>query len=351
MALSRGRRTGVAAGTVGLALLLAPVSAVAQDDPPPAPVPAPAEVRCVVTDPRLSQLSGMSARRGTLYAVSDQGPVVYELDEQCEVTRSVTLKQPVVDLEDLGQSVDGLLWLADVGGNREPRTEVAVIRYNPETGNVVRFRMAYPDGPHDAEAVLVTPSAQVLLVTKDETGVSGVYTVENPLQVDRVNRMTRVAEVSLREIPGRTRGNGSVLVTGGAVSYDGTRFVLRTYKDAYEWDAPDTDIVAALVNGRPRVVPLPETPQGEAVTYDEGGAALLVGGEQLPAPVHRVSLTRPETVPAAATGVGDEQSGAVSRTGLALVALSAVAVVVWQLVRALRPRARRPIVDTPRSAA
>ena len=349
MAPSPGtRRTRGVAGTAGLALLLLPAAAAAQVDAS-TPIPV-ADVRCVVDDPRLSQLSGMSARRGTLYAVSDQGPVVYELDEQCEVTRTVTLGPAAQDIEDLGQSVDGLLWLADTGGNRAPRREVAVIRYNPESGNVVRYALRYPDETHDAEALLVTAKGQIIIVTKDDTGVSGVYTADAPLLSDEVNRLRKVTELRLREIPGRTRGNGSVLVTGGAVSYDGTRFVLRTYKDAYEWDAPDTDILSALVDGRPRVTPLPETPQGEAVTYDEGGGQLLVGGEQLPAPVHVVSLGR-APAPQAAVPAPDDGGMAVSGAGLALVSLAALGTVLWQLVRAVRPAQRREPADPPRSRA
>ena len=65
-----------------------------------------------------------------------------------------------------------------------------------------------------------------------------------------------------------------LLATGGAVSPDGTRVVVRTYTDAYVWPVPGDDLAAAL-RGSPQVVPLPATRQGEAVTWTPDGSALL----------------------------------------------------------------------------
>lgn len=309
----------------------------AVDPAPASPRTAPARVDCVITDERLAQLSGMSARRGTLYAVSDQASTVFELDEQCRVTRENAIKQPVTDLEDLGQSVDGLLWLADIGGNRAPRSSVAVLRFNPESGRVERYALDYPDGPHDAEALLVTPSAQVFVVTKDEAGTSGVYTAPSPLDPAAANALRRVAQLDIRAVEGRSRDNGSTLVTGGAVSYDGTRFVLRTYLDAFEWQAPDGDVAAAIATSAPRVIPLPPARQGEAVTYDEGGQRLLLSGEQLPSPLHSVPLGR--TATAAATTPADGASPA-GRTGLLAAGGVALLLALSALVAAVLRRSR-----------
>ena len=325
--LAAGSATGLGSAPMTASAAAAPLAAaplavaVTPSATPPATPPgavtsprnAPARVDCTVTDERLEQLSGLSARRGTLYAVSDQSATVFELDDQCEITRENDLKQPVTDLEDLGQSVDGLLWLADTGGNREPRSSVAVLRFNPESGRVERYVLDYPDGPHDAEALLVTPNAQVYVVTKDEAGTSGVYTAPSPLDPVAGNGLQRVAQLDVRSIEARSRGNGSTLVTGGAMSYDGTRFVLRTYLDAFEWQAPDGDVAAAIATGTPRVLPLPVSQQGEAVTYDEGGQRLLLSGEQLPSPLHSVPLGRTEAAVTATPATGTSPAG---RTGL-----------------------------------
>jgi hypothetical protein len=63
------------------------------------------------------------------------------------------------------------------------------------------------------------------------------------------------------------------MITDGAVSPDGSRFVLRDYVDAY--------VYSGLPPGRdPRTVYLPFQPQGEAITWTSDGSALLVASER-----------------------------------------------------------------------
>lgn len=345
----RGRRRGSGRRA---AAALAAVLALGAGAPPAAGATSPstadtpgAEV-CTVTDPRLAQLSGLALRGDVLYAVSDQSATVFELDESCGVVSTDDLPE-AVDVEDLEATADGLLWVGDIGGNRAPRQDVTVLRYNPASGNVTALPLRYPDGPHDAEALLVTPTGRVLVVTKEESGVSRVFSTPAPVDPATTTELEPVADLDLRSFEGRTRGNGSVLVTGGSVSADGTHVVLRSYLDAFEWDAPDGDVVRALTSGPPRVIPLPAAPQGEAIAYDAQGLALFTGGEQLPSVVHRVDVVRPR----AAAAAGAEAVAAPWVPALRWVALAAAAAaalgVVLSLVRSLwflrrARRSRRP---------
>jgi hypothetical protein len=66
-----------------------------------------------------------------------------------------------------------------------------------------------------------------------------------------------------------------VTITGGANSPDGSKVVLRTYTDAFEFDVTDGDVVAAITTGTPRVTPLPDEPYGESITYTPDGSRFL----------------------------------------------------------------------------
>ena len=57
-----------------------------------------------------------------------------------------------------------------------------------------------------------------------------------------------------------------MLVTGAARSPDGSKVVVRTYADAFEFDVPNGDIVKALTDGKPRATALAD-PFGEAIAY------------------------------------------------------------------------------------
>ncbi|GAA0258515.1 hypothetical protein [Cryptosporangium japonicum] len=278
--------------------------------------------RCTVTDPRLDSISGMATTRGALYVVNDTAPVtVWQLDDRCRAIRQTILTLPsahdpratlrssgekAVDLEDVGVAADGALWLADTGGNTSSRTVASLYRWVPGrtldsaragtpvtrdnpiplVNAVSRYDVRYPDGPQDVEAVLPTLTGRLVLVSKVRNGVAAVYETSVPLEP--VSTLHRVGTLDLRPLlPGR-----ALSVTGGAVSPDGVRFVLRTPGVALEWDAPDGDVAGALSSGVPRHVTLPKAAQGEAITYTDDGSALLTGGEQLPAPIGRVTITR-----------------------------------------------------------
>ncbi|MDQ3990209.1 MAG: hypothetical protein M3291_13645 [Actinomycetota bacterium] len=240
-------------------------------------------------DPRLDELSGLATDGQHWFAVGDSGSrlEVLVLDPQtCAVADVVTNGVDPYDVEDLALGADGALWLADTGDNYRIRRTVALHRLGTD-GDVTTFRLVYPDGPHDAEALLLDSTGLPHLVTKDIIGASGVYRPAGPLAAPGPTPLQRVASLQLgpTDTPGGPLGLGSSLVTGAGVSPDGTVLALRTYTDAYLYGAPGGDVVAAL--RRPPIrIPLPHEPQGEAVALAADGT--LLSGSEGGAPIRAV---------------------------------------------------------------
>jgi hypothetical protein len=257
---------------------------------------------CAPADRRLDSVSGIAETTGGMYVQDDRLGTLWQLDRACRPVRQLTVPAnlgPMIDTEDLATTADGSLWIADTGGNRVRRMDVSLVRLNPTTGKAQRYRLVYPDRPHDAEALLISPDGnQVLIVTKSPTGTATVYSASTPLRADERSRLRAIALVHVKSLIGRNPGPAAVLVTGGAVSPDGMHVVLRTYNEAWEWDITDGSIADAF-GGLPRKVTLPVTKQGEAITYAPDGSGFLVSGEQH-APIYRVSIDRPRYAP---TGV------------------------------------------------
>lgn len=244
-------------------------------------VPAPV-VRCAVADPRLAELSGLVADGDGLWAMADGGRrvQVQRLDpDGCEVRDTRTADIDPVDPEDLARGPDGTLWVGDIGDNGLRRDTVAVIEL-PAQGAARLHRLTYPDGPHDAEALLVDAAGRPIVVVKD-AGPAGVYRTEAPPDGAGPTPLLRVGQVALPPsdtIGGPLGGLGSRLVTGAAASADGRVVALRSYTDAWLYRVPaDGDLVAALT-GRPVRVPLPGEPQGEAIAFEPSGT--LVSGSE-----------------------------------------------------------------------
>jgi hypothetical protein len=305
---------------------------------------------CRPTDPRLDSVSGIAATRRGTFVQDDRQGRLWEIDSDCRPVRAVPLPGVVGlrDTEDLAWTPDGSLWISDTGGNRFSRTTVKIVQV-PAAGRPVTYRFSYPDGPHDAEALLVSPDhKQILIVTKVPTGVSTVYAPVGPLGSGGAIPLKAVGTVRLNALTERNPGKSALLVTGGAVSPDGLHVVLRSYNEAWEWDAPDEDLAAALT-GLPRKVELPDTKQGEAITYTADGQALLAAGEQFD-PVYRVSIDRPRYAPTR-TATDQEPYRPVDRTSVATVLLVGGLVCLVVFIAAVLAERRRSRRRTFRPAA
>lgn len=316
--LVRSRGLAVLGLLAGLLVVSASSASGAAVAAPGPPLAGPS-TRCTLADERLAEVSGLVADPDGPRVVNDSGnpSTVYRLDGRCAVAGTTAVPEDGTDVEDLAREADGTLWLADTGDNRRQRPTVAMLRLS-SGGADVATRLAYVDGPHDAEALLLGVDGRPVLVTKDIGGRSGVYTTDAPLP-DAAGAepvaLRRVGEVALP--PTATPGGGADptavalgggLITGGAVSADGRVAALRTYTDA--WIYPVTgygasaDALVAALRGRPVQVPLPGEPQGEAIAFTADGTLLSAG--ESPEAVGPAATSRRGTLRAVpgATGVG-----------------------------------------------
>ncbi|MGC4790975.1 hypothetical protein ACLQ22_24475 [Micromonospora sp. DT178] len=349
-------RLRVAAGTVVvLAVATAPGGAVAD----PTPAAAPGTPVCEVRGGRLSEISGMVATDDGFVMVNDGADDearrrIFFLDDRCSVVRTVSYPSRPRDTEDLAVGADGTVWVADIGDNDRSRQTIAVWKLPPGADRPVLYRMAYPDGPHDAEALLVTGDDRPVVVSKYS---ANVYAPSGALRAGATTPLVKVGQVRL---PASTTSNpfgalGRTAVTGAATAPDGRRIVLRTYADAYEFDVTDGDVVTALTGGTPRIIALPDEPQGESVTYSRDGRSLLTVSETADQPPGTMPAVRRYPLPAAAGSpapsstpgptarAAGDGTGRSSAVGTYLVAagalgLALIAVGLLALTRARRAR-------------
>jgi len=333
--------------------------------PAPANVPAPAALAvsatdvCTVDDPRAVELSGLVATpQGYVSVVDSQFDasriVIVYLDQQCRVTRTQKYPTPARDPEDLAVAPDGALWVADIGDNATAssrRQTIALWRIPPGGGDPIIHRLTYPDGPHDAEALLFAADGTPIIVTKELGTAAYLY---QPTAALQPNTATGVPLRRVGEFHPTTTGNpnslgiiGELLVTGAAVSPDRTRVALRTYTAAYEWDVPDGDVVRAITTGTPRYTPLPGEAQGEAIAYTvDGQQFLTISDESGPTVLRRYERSAIPLPPAIGASPGplavvqERSDGPPLWYGLAL-AIGGVVVLLAGLIWFVARRVRR----------
>ncbi|MEU6646789.1 hypothetical protein ABZ863_30190 [Saccharomonospora sp. NPDC046836] len=322
---------------------------------PAAAQPARPEAMCSLSG-ELDELSGLAADGENWYAINDGGTSlrIFVLGPDCAVRRTIENPTDPYDVEDLALAADGTLWLGDTGDNRKRRETVALHAVAPD-GTAELYRLRYPDGAHDAEALLLDRSGTPYLVTKNVLGASDVYRPAEPLASPGPTPLEKVG--SLQFMPTDTPGGpvgraGSVLVTGGASTADGSVFALRTYTDAYLYPAPDGDLVAAL-RRLPGRVPLPDEVQGEAIAFAPDGS-LISASEGVGTPVRVVrdaaalvspipsggaaTTAAPEAAaePGDASGSGNADSQGVPTLPGIAIAVTVAAVIVFGISRLRR---------------
>jgi hypothetical protein len=319
---------------------------------------ATARTVCTITDKRLIGLSGLVVTATGFVAVSDsnidkEAIRIWYLDRHCHYLRAIGYPTSAYDPEDLALGRDGTLYVADIGDNDRTRTRIAMWRLRPGDRVPKLFRYAYPDGPHDAEALILAAGDTPVFVTKDPM-VAGLYAPTGP--PDPSGTPVALAKVGTFALTpsGATSGVGPLggfVVTGGANSADRREVALRSYTDAYEWDVPDGDVVKAITTDRPRITPLADEPQGESIAYAPDGAHFYTVSDQETVPARSSILEYPSAaaVTRPAPAAAPQTTRATHRAGPARVKLWTIAAVAalglllaaiggWTVLRALRSR-------------
>lgn len=278
-----------AAALVGLGCQPAVVEVVQRSFGKPHPL-------CTITDNRIDESSGVAPsvqQPGVWFTHNDSGDTsrFFRFSEAGEVTGVFTLKgAKAVDWEDMASaSVGDNAWLyfGDIGDNLRIRPSIVVYRVAEPSGagrNLDAFdtyTLKYPDGPHNAEALMVRPeTGDLYIVVKTTAQTSAVYKCAAP-SASGTYTLAKIGEIKIGAAI-----EGSRLVTGGDVSPDGKHVIVRTYLGAYEYAAGDE--FDAWVKGAPTPVETPFEMQGEAIAYARDGGSVVTTSEGTPCPVSRI---------------------------------------------------------------
>jgi hypothetical protein len=282
------------------------VASVTQRPSKPEPYGPPATI-ATIKDKSVSESSGLAASRLTPGAYwthndSGDGPFIYAFDNRGDSLGTFRVAgAQASDWEDMAagpgpQGDKSYLYLGDIGDNNGSRAEVVVYRV-PEpaltaatrkftkrqpgtTEPAEAIRLRYPDGAHDAEALLVHPvSGHIYIVTKVVIANPSVYEAVPPFTS---RTMTRIGTVSVPSLLGG-------VITGGAISPDGRRVALCDYFQGYELTLPAHSAnFNDIWKQKMLSFDLGKRKQGESITYRLDGKALLATSEGKQSPLIQV---------------------------------------------------------------
>jgi hypothetical protein len=273
----------------------------------PCPEYSPPTVSGTVATSALVEASGLAASRrnpGVLWSHNDSGNSnrVYALGLDGADLGTFTLSGTTnFDWEDMAigcgpePGVD-YLYVGDIGDNLNFRPTIRVYRV-PEpavdpgapAGNVTlrgvqTITLAYPDGPRDAESLMIDVNGDLYIVSKRVSAHGRVYRAAFPQATSGTIMLEFVAEIPW----GAVDGSGGA--TGGDIAHDGSAVIVRRgsgyFPAATLWRrAPGTAL--ATVFAQPGCdLALPSEPQGEAICFAPEDLSLYTLSEGAHPPIH-----------------------------------------------------------------
>jgi hypothetical protein len=232
-------------------------------------------VAFTINDTRITESSGLAVDPGgSLYwTVNDSGDrgVAYGIGLDGTVQGTLNFRAQPRDVEAVAVYGDQL-YVADIGDNARKRSFVRVYFFtNPRANGLTvtyqAYDFRYPDGPHNAETLLVDESGRLFIVTKARR--AGIYEAPADPKRQGVNELEKV-------------GSAPSNVTDGTFLPGGERIALLTYDSVQVIDANNYQVVVS--------VPIPEQPQAESLTLSLDQASLLVGSEGKKSKVYSVPV-------------------------------------------------------------
>jgi hypothetical protein len=246
----------------------------------------------VISNHHINEASGLAASRrnpGVLWTHNDSGDRsrIFAIDTQGGDLAEFRLQKcRLRDWEDIAVGpgpVPGrsYIYIADIGDNEasqetkeihrfpEPSVNPAVFQRRSKISGFETMRFRYPDGPRDAETLMVDPfTTDIFVVSKRDKHVR-VYQAKAPLFGGPTITIEKIASLPLTD------------VVAGDISPDGLEMLLKTYTGVYYYNRDVEESWAEALQQQPRSVPYTPEFQGEAVCWNVDGTGYYTLSEEV----------------------------------------------------------------------
>jgi len=170
------------------------------------------------------------------------------------------------DWEDIAVSsgpVEGVkyLYIAEIGDNALAYSSYSIYRFAEppsSTDTVTNFdkiNFKYPDGSHDAEAMVVDPVKKDIYIITKRDQFSKIYKLPYPQKISSMNTASFVGDLPYKG------------VVSAAISTSQTELLIKTYGQVYYYKRQVGEPLEKIFTQSYQLLPYQVEPQGEAVCF------------------------------------------------------------------------------------
>jgi hypothetical protein len=245
------------------------------------------EILGIVKSDKLAEASGLASSStlpGYYWTHNDSGnkPEVYLLNSEGKLVSTIRLKGMFNrDWEDIAEGVGPDLnkqyvYVGDIGNNLKLGVDIMVYRFEAPTkvpaekSNVKPdfVYLRYPDGPRDAESLMVDPISRHLYVISKREKQVGLYKVPHfDFKGGETAKMEKVLTLPY------------TWITAGDISKDGHHIIIKNDTKIFYWHRKNNESVEEAMGKPATVLPYVPEKQGEGLTFKVDNSGYLTISE------------------------------------------------------------------------
>ena len=269
------------------------------------------DITGTLNDKEMDETSGIAASSispDTYYVHNDSGDTsrFFAITAEGKLKSTIyfkgdsTQKLGVQDCEDIDvgpgpEKGKSYVYLGDIGDNNQNRPYITVYRMAEKkswaTGDKaitstldVRADFKYPDGPKDAETLMIDPIGKQLIIVSKRGDTVAVYTSPLKYQANTTTVLTKRCKLYFAGF------KPFKWITAGDISKDGQQILLKSYDKVYYWRRQHNEPIWETMVRKPQELTYKVEKQGEAIGFQPDGKGYYTTSEGVFSPIYHYEL-------------------------------------------------------------
>jgi len=260
-------------------------------------------------DKQLNEISGIAASgifKAIYYIHNDSGDTsrFFSISPDGKLKNTIYYKgdpnekQGVKDCEDIAVGIGpvpgkSFIYMGDIGDNNAVRKYITIYRIEEQpswakdnliNATAVPLHLKYPDGPKDAETLMIDPIEKLICIVSKRHDTVGVYTTPLNYKANDTLVLTRRTKLFFEGL------KPFKWITAGDISRDGQQVLLKNYEKVYYWHRNGKEHIWQTMLRKPEELPYQAEKQGEAIGFTLDGKGYYTTSEGVFSPIYYYKL-------------------------------------------------------------
>jgi len=205
----------------------------------------------------------------------------------------------VRDCEDIAVGIGPVpgksyVYMGDIGDNSSDRKYITIYRMEEKpswakdsviTTTAVPLHLKYPDGPKDAETLMIDPVEKLIYIVSKRRDTVHVYTTPLSYKANDTLVLTKRCKLFFEGV------KPFKWITAGDISRDGRQILLKSYEKVYYWRRKPNEHIWQVMQTQPRELPYQVEKQGEAIGFTPDGTGYYTTSEGVFSPIYYYKIS------------------------------------------------------------